>query len=279
MLRGYYGRGFDGGRRLARSDRARGRGRAAGTARTGGPGSGAGTGSRSGTCPTARSASGSCSTWSRRPSRTRAAGARPRVRYGKYHGPAAEAVPGRHQHRRRPGPRAARHRARPPSPATTGSTFVTADLKDPDWPRALPYTDVRRRAHRDRAALAARRTARRAVRADRRRRRRGRRVHERRPHDATAAPPDQRGRARAPARRMDRAKARGRARLGATGGTPRPQTRPSPRPTAERFRIYGEHADGDTPSARLARARRCARPGSGRHGPCGPRPSDRSSSR
>ena len=120
------------------------------------------------------------------------------------------AVPGGHQYRRRPRPGAARHRRGYLRRATTGSRFVTADLKDPDWPARLPHDSYD-------AVLTA--TAlhwlhseplARAVRADRRAGPRRRRLHERRPHDRRR-PPRGSTRPSAPTgtRGMDRAKAAG----------------------------------------------------------------------
>ena len=55
----------------------------------------------------------------------------PRVRYGKYHGPALRKVPEGGQHRRRPRPRAARPSPRAPSRATTGSRSSRRTSRSP----------------------------------------------------------------------------------------------------------------------------------------------------
>ena len=108
---------------------------------------------------------------------------------------------------------------------------------------------LRRRPHRDRPALAAQRAARRALRAGRRARPGRRRLHERRPHDrprharASTRPNAPTGTPRWTAPRPPAPW------TGPSGGRWPPRTPYSPEPTAQRYEIYGEHADGDMPSA------------------------------
>ena len=70
--------------------------------------------------------------------RPRTEGARPRLRYGQHHRPAAAAVPLGAVHGSRPRPRPFAI-ARGHFAADSRAEFVTADISDPDWVHKLPH--------------------------------------------------------------------------------------------------------------------------------------------
>lgn len=136
---------------------------------------------------------------------------------------------------------------RAPSPATTGSP---RDGRPQGSKVAHPAAvrHVRRRADRHGPALAAQRTPRGPLRSARGTRPRRRCPHERRPHDRRDHAPDQRGRP-GPAARPDGPGQETGALDWAEWWKVAAQDPVLAEPTARRFEIYGEHADGDTPSA------------------------------